>query len=85
MKITFTYFYTQYYYDYVIVYDGSNASSTILATLSGYNYYSSYRSTQEHMFVRFTSDSSETGDGFSATYVSEGIPRMLCGVTFSCS
>lgn len=69
IQLTFTDFNTESSYDFVRLYDGTNTSYALLASLSGSGYSGSrYRSSGGHMFVTFTSDGSVVRHGFMASY-----------------
>ncbi|XP_059827436.1 cubilin [Hypanus sabinus] len=55
-------------YDKLVIRDGDNNLSPILATLCGRGLPGTLRSTGETMFLRFTSDESSSGGGFNASY-----------------
>lgn len=72
--------------DGLVVYDGFNKSRYPLATFEGdYSYGSSSNivfSTQQAMFIRFTSDCLTTNKGFRASYINQPkskAPIMSCG------
>jgi CUB domain len=69
--LEFNDFYTDYQ-DYIQVFDGTNESAPLLATVSGYYYGGSpppsVTTTQQYMFVRFTSNYWFTNRGFNASY-----------------
>jgi CUB domain len=69
VTLSFSYFSTEYYGDYVYIYNGYDTSSSLLATLSGVYYSSiSYTTTQRYMFVMFSSNGYSTYGGFRASY-----------------
>ncbi|EGW02057.1 Cubilin [Cricetulus griseus] len=55
-------------YDRLIIRDGDNNLSPLLAVLCGRDIPGPIRSTGEYMYIRFTSDSSITGAGFNASF-----------------
>ncbi|XP_078278371.1 cubilin [Rhinoraja longicauda] len=55
-------------YDKLVIRDGDNNLSPILATLCGRELPGTLRSTGEAMFLRFTSDEYTSGGGFNASY-----------------
>ncbi|MFZ4107163.1 CUB domain-containing protein [Flavobacterium sp.] len=57
-------------YDVVEVYDGTSASGTLLGRFTGGNIPSAISSSGGSMFVKFTSDISDTYQGWSAYYTS---------------
>ncbi len=61
-------------YDVVEVYDGTSASATLLGRFSGGNIPSAISSSGGSMFVKFTSDISDTYQGWSAYYTSTQNP-----------
>jgi hypothetical protein len=72
VKLDFTNFLTQPNNDWVVVYDGPNASSPLIARLSG-NYAQppgGFQTTQRYMYVRFASSGNLVTRGFSANYQS---------------
>lgn len=68
--LNFTKFNTEEKYDKVIVYDGDNANATILGEFSGSNIPQSIESSGGVMLVRFLSNNSVNGNGWSASYTS---------------
>lgn len=68
--LTFLSFDTEKDYDFVTVYDGSNADSPIIGKFSGNTIPSSITSSQGSMLVRFTTDWLTTSKGWSAKYES---------------
>ena len=71
VQITITSYATESLDDNIYIYDGSSTSSLLLASLSGVSYTgSTYRSSQAYMYVLFSSDSSITYGGFTATFQS---------------
>ncbi|WP_028471375.1 DUF6701 domain-containing protein [Neptunomonas japonica] len=67
VTLTFSGFALESGYDYVYLYDGTSASSPQIARLSG-SAAGTYTANSGAMLVRFTSDSSVTDSGFSATW-----------------
>lgn len=70
VTLDFNYFVTQSTYDLVYIYDGDNVAAPLIATLSG-SYTTpprGYRTSQQYMLVRFTSNSASNFRGFSAVY-----------------
>ena len=57
-------------YDFLYIYDGDSASAIQIERLSGSSLPSVLRASSGAMFIRFTTDSSVTKNGFSATYTS---------------
>jgi CUB domain len=71
VALTFVQFDTETNYDFVQLFDGPDNTSTMIATLTGSLYYQAiFYSTQQYMYIRFTSDASVTSNGFNATYQS---------------
>ncbi len=70
ITLNFSSFDTESMYDVVSVYDGNSSSSPLLGSFSGSSVPSSVVSSGDRMYVRFTTDGSETRRGWSATYTS---------------
>jgi cubilin len=72
VEVDFTFFATQANTDWVILYNGVSAASSMIARLSGQ--YSpaptDFVSTQQYMFIRFSSSEQISAAGFSAVYSS---------------
>lgn len=68
VTLTFSMFDTEAGYDFVNVYNGSSATAPLLGSYSGTNLPPTLVATSGQMFVRFTTDQSIVGDGFSANY-----------------
>lgn len=68
ITLTFTSFNTEAGYDFVRVYNGSNALAPSLGTFSGTTIPAPVSSTGGSMFVSFTSDQFVVGSGWSANY-----------------
>jgi len=66
--LNFDQFNTETNYDFVTIYDGPNANSPMIARYSG-TYAEPVSSSGEQLYIVFTSDSSITRSGFSASYV----------------
>lgn len=67
--ITFNSLELEYGNDFVFIHEGSNASSPIIATLTGYNYqYNEYRSSGNSLFIRFVTNSTNVDNGWNASY-----------------
>ncbi|MBD1209841.1 MAG: hypothetical protein H9535_15515 [Ignavibacteria bacterium] len=67
--LSFSRFATEADYDFVTIYDGETISSPQIARMSGTNlYYSPLIARSGAMLIRFTSDSSFTSSGWSASY-----------------
>jgi CUB domain len=70
VKLDFYYFNTQPDADYVYIYDGEDGSAPLLGQLSG-TYCSppaGFTTTQQYMFIQFTSDGKTNFNGFGATF-----------------
>ncbi|XP_055889426.1 uncharacterized protein LOC106050622 isoform X1 [Biomphalaria glabrata] len=75
-------------YDRLIVYDGPNTFSSPIYNYSGYNNgtQKNLTSTSNNMFIVFTSDSSYSGHGFFALFVTLGQAYgHVCNSTHRCS
>lgn len=70
VTLNFTSFATEQGWDFVKVYDGISASATLLGAFSGSSLPPSLTSSGNAMYIAFTSDDSQTAQGFSATYSS---------------
>ena len=70
VTLNFSSFNTESGYDFVTVYDGTSASATQLGKYSGTSAPSAVTSSGNAMFVKFTSDTSVTAAGWSASYTS---------------
>lgn len=68
ITLNFTSFDTESGYDLVKVYDGSTTSASLLGTFSGSSLPSAVSSTGGTMLVHFTSDYSNTADGWVASF-----------------
>ncbi|MFQ6116247.1 MAG: CUB domain-containing protein, partial [bacterium] len=73
--LSFLSFDTEEGYDFVTIYDGETTDSPILGKFSGNTIPGSLVSSQGVLLVRFTTDGSVTGAGWSAEYFSE--PRSV--------
>ncbi|XP_035670113.1 cubilin-like [Branchiostoma floridae] len=60
-------------YDKLVVYDGVNEKAEMLGTFCGTHAFLRIVSSRNHLFMRFTSDTSLTMAGFYASYTSEVI------------
>ncbi|XP_048417522.2 cubilin isoform X2 [Stegostoma tigrinum] len=56
------------FYDKLVIRDGDNSHSPVLATLCGRQLPGPVRSSGDAMFIRFTSDEETNGGGFNASY-----------------
>jgi CUB domain len=71
VNITFSYFSTERNFDYVQLYDGYNASSRLITSLSWNNLsIRSYYSTQQFMYIIFVTDATIVYNGFNASFQS---------------
>jgi len=68
IAMEFTSFQTEYNYDFVKIYDGTSSSSPLLASYSGFSLPAPVQSTSNHLYVKFTADTSLNYDGFNANY-----------------
>jgi len=68
VTISFSSFVTESGYDYVRIYNGTNASATLLATYSGSTIPASITTTTGAIYVTFTTDGSQVYEGFTANY-----------------
>ncbi len=66
--------------DEVIIYDGGDASATVVGTYTGTNMPASFTSTGNKLFITFSSDGSVTGSGFYAEYTTTS-PSYCSGMT----
>jgi Zn-dependent metalloprotease len=84
VTLTFTNFNTELNYDSVKVYDGVNANAALLLEWTGSSTPpSAITSTTGAMFIRFTSDGSQTDAGWEASYTSSGTAFCNGGVTLT--
>lgn len=84
VKLQFEIFETESNYDFVNVHDGDSTSSTRIGRLSGGQRDVSLESTQQNMYVQFTSDGSVGETGFKAKFTTdlacfEGQERVIQG------
>ncbi len=77
IELRFTSFNTESGYDFVRVYDGATTTAPLLGSYSGTNLPPVLRSSGGSMLVVFTSDSSVTRAGWSASYTSNGLSTSL--------
>jgi hypothetical protein len=70
VTLTFTQFATEAGYDFVRVYNGSNASAPLLGTFSGTSLPPVLTANSGRMFITFSTDISVTAAGWSANYAS---------------
>lgn len=77
VEITFTDFDTEYLYDYLVLYDGYNATSDRIAKLTSILpsfSTTTYHSSQQYMYLNFKSDSDVGWKGFQAYFTSTTAP-----------
>ena len=79
VTLDFTFFQTESCCDFVYVYDGDSTKSPLMQTLNGKIDPPPSRiiSTQRSLFIRFTSDPTDTDVGFSATFTTSASGRQL--------
>ncbi|XP_019622070.1 PREDICTED: tolloid-like protein 2 [Branchiostoma belcheri] len=70
ISLTFDSFNTEENYDFLDIYDGASDSAAVLQRLTGQQSVSPVNSTSNKMFLRFTSDGTETRQGFQFSYTS---------------
>lgn len=77
-------FETEPQHDYLYIYDGMNASSKLITSMSGWIYtpFNSLFASQRYMYIRFTTDESVTMKGFSLMYDSIGKISYLVQCNF---
>lgn len=68
LELIFFRFNTEGNYDYVYVYDGGSSSYPLLGKYHGTSMPAAITSSSNQLFVTFTSDGSNTRDGFAASY-----------------
>lgn len=68
LELTFFMFSTQVNADYLYVYDGDSSASPLIGTFSGTTRPTPITSSSNKLYIRFTTDSSETARGFRAGY-----------------
>lgn len=68
ITLTFTSFNTEAGYDFVNVYDGNSAAATLLGSFSGTAIPAPITSSGGALYIRFTTDQSVVGGGFSANF-----------------
>ena len=68
VEVTFFIFNTQPNADYLYVYDGDSSSSSLIDQFSGTSLPAPITSSSNKLYLRFTSDSSVQGRGFTAAY-----------------
>ncbi|XP_078667403.1 uncharacterized protein LOC144909206 [Branchiostoma floridae x Branchiostoma belcheri] len=70
IRLTFDSFNTEENYDFLDIYDGASDSAEVIQRLTGQQSVSPVNSTSNKMFLRFTSDGTETRQGFQFSYTS---------------
>ena len=73
IKLVFTYFSLESGFDYLTVYDGNSAHSKKIGRLAGYRTNKAIQSSGNHLFLKFTSDSSVSKKGFLIHFKGRGI------------
>ena len=68
ITLTFSSFNSELGYDELRIYDGTNSSGTLLGTFAGTSLPGEVTADSGSMFLRFTSDGSDTAPGFIATW-----------------
>jgi Zn-dependent metalloprotease/PKD repeat protein len=81
VTLNFTSFITEATYDFVKVYDGSNAASPLIGTYSGGTIPPSITSSGGTLYVVFISDGSITASGWTANYTSDGIDPITTSMS----
>lgn len=83
IQITFSAFATEAGYDYVRIYDGNDATATLLGSYSGATLPSTITTTANVAYITFSSDELVTGAGFMLNYtcVTPPPPVVLCSGT----
>jgi hypothetical protein len=76
IELTFSSFNTESSYDFVKVYDGATTSAPLLGSYSGTTLPPVLRSSGGSLLILFTSDSSITRAGWSASYTSNGATSL---------
>ena len=71
LELIFFRFDTESRYDFVYVYDGGSSSSPLIGQYDGTWLPSTITSSSNQLFVTFTSDGSNVGSGFAASYHGE--------------
>ncbi|MBX3102302.1 MAG: S8 family serine peptidase [Bacteroidetes bacterium] len=79
VQLSFSAFGTESCCDFLRVYDGTSATAPLLGTYSGSSLPPQLTSTGSALFLRFTSDFSVTGAGFSASYTSLTTTQQCSG------
>jgi len=68
LKLVFFRFRTEASYDFVYVYDGGSASSTLVGNFHGRSRPAIVSSSHNKLFIRFTADHIIPSEGFAASY-----------------
>ncbi len=68
IALNFTHFRVEDGYDYVNVYDGTNANGVLLGSFTGYNIPPTVQASSGAMYVEFTSDGGMVDNGWDAYY-----------------
>ena len=82
LELVFLSFNTESSYDVVYVYDGGSPSANLIGRFSGNSIPPLIASSSNKLYVRFTSDSSGTFDGFRARY--RGMFSLTVKIDFIC-
>lgn len=72
VRLDFEYYFTEYNYDFVTIFDGNSSRALPIISFEGYRSPppTNIRSTQQYMFLTFTSDDTVTEEGFFTNYTS---------------
>lgn len=72
ITLNFDFLNTESCCDIIYLYDGDSIKASLIASVSGAPSTppGGFESTQQYMFVRFITDSTDTASGFSASYIS---------------
>jgi len=81
ITLTFSAFDTENNYDFVKVYDGETTSAPLLGSYSGTSIPPVLTSSSNKMLVHFTTDGSQTRNGWTANYVGNPITSFCNGMT----
>ena len=77
VELVFSSFRTESSADFVSVYDGGSVSSPLIRKMSGSSLPPPIISSSNNLYVKFSSDGSNTYDGFEAVYRGKAIKRWL--------
>jgi len=80
LKLTFHRFSLEENHDYLTVYDGTDITAPVLASLTGTSLPSNVTATGNRMFVKFTSDNAGSDNGWFASYSTQSV-SFCPGVT----